>query len=106
MIKDHVGLTEQQLDSYMENGFVLVRGALATDEARRLRQRAEDIAARRVQIPEGPVVDGRATGVSRRKPAAMGQTMMGPASATAAEPEIRITEHHARRGYQIYPIRQ
>jgi phytanoyl-CoA hydroxylase len=90
-------LTTAEQEFFTENGFIVVRNLLAQEDVKTLRQRADAIATGAVPIPQGEVVGGRATGVSRR-PAV--------APATPTEPEVLVTPRHARRGYQVYPIRQ
>jgi phytanoyl-CoA hydroxylase len=93
-----MGVTAEERDFFTENGFLVKRALFAPEEVETLRRRAEAIATGEVQIPQGEVAGGRATGVSRRKP--------GVTSPPPELPEIRITPRHARRGYQIYPTRQ
>src|SRR5687767_10221289 len=93
-------LDDEQKAYFYETGFLIVRNLLSSAEVETLRQRADDLAVGRIPIPNGDVVDGRATGVSRRRMS----TMMGGNPAPQA-PEVRLTENHARRGYQVYPIR-
>ncbi|MGN6701019.1 MAG: hypothetical protein ACTHMR_22900, partial [Thermomicrobiales bacterium] len=89
-------LTTADQEFFTDNGFLVVRNLLAQEDVETLRQRADAIASGAVKIPQGEVVGGRATGVSRR-----------PAVAPPAptEPEVPVTPLHARRGYQVYPIR-
>jgi ectoine hydroxylase-related dioxygenase (phytanoyl-CoA dioxygenase family) len=97
-----VALTPEQKASFVENGFLVVRNLLSPSEAETLRRRADDLATGRVSIPQGELVGGRMTGVVRRKPGS--PTRTDPT--TQPLPEVMLTERHARRGDQIYPVRQ
>lgn len=96
-------LTQEHLNSYVENGFVVVRGLLSPDEVATLKKRAADIAAGRIMIPQGEMVGGRRTGVVRIDRLGPGAGAQG---AGAPDPGSMITERHARHGQQVYPVRR
>lgn len=89
------GLTERDLRDFEDDGFVVVRGLLESGEIETLRRRADDIATGRVAIPSGKL-DGRGTGISR----------VAPRVRAEAEPGVRLTEQHERRGEKIVVVRQ
>ena len=62
-----MGLSAADREFYRENGFLVVPGLLSPEEVAALRARADAIATGEIPIPQGEVVGGRATGVSRRK---------------------------------------
>jgi len=92
-----MGLTAAAQEAFLENGFLVVPSLLSADEVAILRARADAIATGEIAIPQGEIVGGRATGVSRRK---------GGAAPAPELPETLLSPTHARRGYQVYPTRQ
>jgi hypothetical protein len=88
-------LTRAQQDEFYEQGYTLVRGLLPPEDIAALRQRADDIAYRRIAIPENESVGGRGTGIARGKP--------GP-NPEADEGAIPLTPRHARQGHRVYHL--
>ena len=101
--KERAVLTQQQLDSYIENGFVAVPGLLPPDDVARVKARATDIAADRVVVPGNELAGGRRTGVGRGNRLA---PRTGAQAPVASDPANMISDKHARRGQQVYPVRQ
>lgn len=87
---------------FHEKGFVVVRQLLPLDDVATIGQRVDDLVTGRTPIPQGESIDGRAVGVVRRPPG----TVSRADPTTQPLPEEMLTERHARRGAQLYPVRR
>jgi phytanoyl-CoA hydroxylase len=101
-VVSRIEFSPQEREFFTANGYLAVRGLLAPDDVETLCRRADDIASGRIPFPQGEIHGGRTTGVIRRKPSERNKTD----PSTNPVPEVRLTDRHARRGNQIYPLRQ
>jgi phytanoyl-CoA hydroxylase len=95
-------ISAQEREFFPENGFLVVRDVFAPEELQALYRRLDALVSGRLPIPQGEKDGGRATGIGRLKPGA--QSRMDPT--TNPIEEVKLTERHARRGTQVYPLRQ
>jgi phytanoyl-CoA hydroxylase len=97
-----MGISTADKDFFAENGFLIVRGVFSPENLALIHQRLDDMAHGRIALPQGEQEGGRATGIIRRKAGEVTRTD----PTTNALPEVRLTDKHARRGEQIYPVRR